>query len=507
VRRRGCSRHRTAVLAGCAALLTACSGAARTHPAAVASHPPSRARTSGVRVVPTGAWRIRRDGTQTAIEGFASRTDVLPGQPVTLYVSTTASSFRVTAFRMGLYPGGHEAARVWQSRPQRGVVQPAARMTAATRTVYAPWRPSLTVSTTGWPAGDYLFLLSSSAGYQRYVPLTLRSPSTAGKVVLMNDVTTWQAYNTWGGRSLYVGPGGFAGRSYAVTFDRPYDDPGNDGDWLGLDAPVLFLADRLHIPLAYETDVDLATDPGLLNGARAVLSLGHDEYYSQSMRTALTVARSRGTNIAFFGANAIYRHIRFAPTRLGPDRLVIDYKSFTLDPIHTRDPAAATTFAWEDPPDPRPESVLTGAMYQCNPVHVPLVVADASSWLLRGLGVRDGESLRSDLVGPEYDAIDLADPTPRPIESVFHSPLACGTGLQYADVSYYTTSSGAAVFDAGTSKWVCALQQVTCGPGWGGRLTDRIVTAVTSRILTAFAAGPAGRAHPAVSDLGRLGIR
>jgi hypothetical protein len=268
----------------------------------------------------------------------------------------------------------------------------------------------------------------------------------------------------------------------------------------------MFLADRLHVPLAYETDVDLATIPNLLRGARAVLSLGHDEYYSQSMRTALTRARDQGTNLAFLGANAIYRHIRLAPTPLGPNRLVIDYKSFTLDPVHIRDPAAATTFAWDNPPDPRPESVITGAMYQCNPVQVPLVVGDASSWLLRGLGVHNGERLGV-LVGPEYDAIDLADPTPRPIESLFHSPLACGSGLPYADVSYYTAPSGAGVFDAGSSKWVCALEQVTCGPGWSNRLTDRVVTAVTGRLLRAFAAGPAGRAHPVVSDLRRLGIR
>ncbi len=74
------------------------------------------------------------------------------------------------------------------------------------------------------------------------------------------------------------------------------------------------------MPLAYETDNDLAAHPGLLNGARAVISLGHDEYYSASMRAALTAARDAGTNLAFLGANAMFRHIRLATSSLGLGR-------------------------------------------------------------------------------------------------------------------------------------------------------------------------------------------
>jgi hypothetical protein len=39
------------------------------------------------------------------------------------------------------------------------------------------------------------------------------------------------------------------------------------------------------------------------------------------MRAALLRARATGTNIAFLGANAMYRHIRFAASRLGQDRI------------------------------------------------------------------------------------------------------------------------------------------------------------------------------------------
>jgi hypothetical protein len=41
-------------------------------------------------------------------------------------------------------------------------------------------------------------------------------------LVVMNAVTTWQAYNLWGGRNQYVGPDGrLETRSRVVSFDRP----------------------------------------------------------------------------------------------------------------------------------------------------------------------------------------------------------------------------------------------------------------------------------------------
>jgi hypothetical protein len=54
-------------------------------------------------------------------------------------------------------------------------------------------------------------------------------------------------------------------------------------------------------------------------GARAVLTLGHDEYWSTAMRQATTTARDRRIDLAFLGGNEVYRLIRFADTPLGPD--------------------------------------------------------------------------------------------------------------------------------------------------------------------------------------------
>jgi hypothetical protein len=419
---------------------------------------------------------------------------------VQLFVSTTAPSFTVTAFRIGDYtPTG--GARVWSSAPHTGQVQPAAQVQEPRHTVVAPWQPSMSVDTTGWPPGDYLLRLDASTGPQQFVPLTVLTPDNRGRIVIIDAVTTWQAYNRWGGYSLYTARDGKAAdRSRAVSFDRPYQAATMQGagDFLFFELPLVQFAERSGLSLGYATDVDLSADPHLLDGARAMVTLGHDEYWSQQMRDNATAARDSGVNLAFLGGNEIYRHMRLEPSSLGPDRVEVDYKVFEEDPVHLTDPAAATA-QWRSPPDPRPESVLLGNYYQCNPVHGDMVAADDTSWLLAGI-VRNGQVLPG-LIGNEYERVDLQVPTPRPIDVLFHSPVTCLGHPDYADVTYYSAPSGAGVFSAGTQYWICGLE-----PGCQGSDNSAVISAITTRLLTAFAQGPAGRLHPARDDLAQLAI-
>src|SRR5258707_300683 len=87
----------------------------------------------------------------------------------------------------------------------------------------------------GCTSGASLFRLDSDRGLlRRFVPLTLRATTARGAVVLVDADTTWQAYNAWGGYSLYHGPdGGRADRARAVSFDRPYDYGLGAGDFIG----------------------------------------------------------------------------------------------------------------------------------------------------------------------------------------------------------------------------------------------------------------------------------
>jgi hypothetical protein len=460
----------------------------------------SRRRPAGENSLPGDPhWPIRQQGDSEAMLGYASAASVLPGQPITLFASTTARSFRVSAFRMGWYQG--DLARlVWTSGTIRGHQQRPATVTPDTRTVQTDWGPSLVIPTGDWPEGAYLLRMDSEAGAQRYVPVTIRSASTTGKTVIKNCVATWQAYNTWGGYNLYHGPGGAAdydNRSLAVSLDRPYDASGAYM-FLWHERKLVALAERTGLPLAYETSMDIAADPHLLDGASALFSLGHDEYWSPPERANVTAARDAGVNIAFLGANCCFRRTRLAPTRLGDRRLVICYKtSYLQDPMYGKDNALVTS-DWREPPSQDPESSLIGTLYESNPVDADYVVATPDAWMFRGTGVSRGTTVPG-LVGIEYDRVNPDSPVERPIQILSHSPLTCRGINSYADSAYYTHGSGAGVFNTGTMRWVAAmggLQMFGLDPG-----TARFTRRVTGNVLHAFADGPAAPKYPAYDNL------
>jgi hypothetical protein len=444
-------------------------------------------------------WDVKHLGGPDAIMGYAGQASVLPGEKITLYVSTTARSFSIKAYRMGWY-SGDLARLVWKSGTVRGHRQRKPALIKPTNTVEARWGPSATVPTDGWPEGSYLLRLDSEAGAQRFVPVTVRSAKTAGKTVIKNGVETWQAYNMWGGYDLYNGPGGVAdynNRSLAASLDRPYDQMGAYM-FLFHERKLIALAERLGMPLAYTTGMDIEADPHLLDGASALFSLGHDEYWSPPERANVTAARDKGMNVAFLGANCCFRRTRLAGTRLGPRRLVICYKtSYLQDPEYGKNNALVTS-DWREPPHPDPESSLTGTLYESNPTTADYVVASPASWLFAGTGVKKGTRFRG-LVGIEYDRVNPGSPVERPIEILSHSPLTCRGVNSYSDSAYYTHSGGAGVFNTGTMRWVASFG------GWYhyglNRHTARFTQKVTSNVLHAFADGPAASKYPAHDNL------
>jgi hypothetical protein len=478
--------------------MTAALGGCTTTGRAITAPPPRRGPVPENSLPGDPHWRIRYLGMPHAIMGYAGQASVLAGQPVDLYVSTTSREFMVRAFRVGWY-GGDLARQVWVSGPVRGHRQRSSTRTPGTRTVHADWGLSLTIPTAGWPDGSYLLRLDADSGAQRYVPVTVRSPSTAGKVVLKNGVCTWQAYNTWGGYDLYAGPGGgYGNRAYAVSFDRPYDKSGANR-FLVYERKLINLAERMGLPLAYLTSMDIARDDRALDGASALISLGHDEYWSPAERAHVTAARDAGVNLAFLGANAMFRRTRLAPTKLGDDRLIICYKtSYAEDPMYGKHNALVTS-DWREPPHSDPESSVTGTLYEGYPATAHYVVATPDAWMFSGTGVRKGSRFAA-LVGVEYDRVNPGKPVERPIQILSHSPLTCHGVNSYADSAYYTHQGGAGVFNVGTMRWVESL-----GPPlyhWGitrecGRFTRR----VTASVLGAFADGPAAAKYPAHDNL------
>jgi hypothetical protein len=471
-------------------------GCSRARPAAAARPRPSATATR--RPVAENSlpgdpdWEIRDLGSPHEIEGYAGAVSVRQGESFPLLVSSQAAGFRVSAFRLGWY-GGDGARKVWQSGPLRGGSQKAPALDAPTNTVRTDWDVVTELPTDDWPPGAYLLRLDADSGAQRYVPITVRSPSTAGKVVIKNCVETWQAYNTWGSYDLYTSPDGYGGRSLAVSLDRPYDLNGADM-FLTYERNAVKLAEHMGLPLAYVTGMDIDADPHLLDGASALISLGHDEYWTPAERAQVTAARDAGVNLAFLGANAMFRR-----TRLDDGgRLVICYKtSYTQDPMYGVDNALVTS-DWREPPDPDPESSLIGTIYEGYPAVAPYVVSSPSSWVFAGTGVTAGAQF-ANLVGIEYDRVNPAYPVPRPIEVLSHSPLVCQGASSFGDSAYYTHTGGAGVFNTGTMRWVEAIYGDS--PHGITGATPGFVLQVTANVLRAFADGPAADAYPARDNL------
>ncbi|MEV0584704.1 N,N-dimethylformamidase beta subunit family domain-containing protein [Nonomuraea sp. NPDC050310] len=401
-----------------------CSAVVPTAPVAPDRPRPPVREAAPPEVVAESAWRLTRPG---GIEGYADHVSVLPGERFALRVSTRAPSFTATAFRMG-----GRVTRVWRSGPVPAVRQAPARLSGGMVSA-AHWKPSLTVDTTGWPEGAYLVRLESAKG-QSFVPITVRSAVTRGRVVMINAVTTWQAYNLWGGRSLYKGPGGFGDRSPAVTFDRPYDRSGARL-FLDFERDAIALAEAEGVPVAYLTDLDLV--PGSLDGATAVVSLGHDEYWSPVMRSTVTKARDRGTHLAFLGANAVYWRIAVRGRVVECDK-------------------AVRCRLWRSV---KPESSLVGQMYDCFPAEAAYVVKRPRHWLFEGTkGTRF-----PGLAGVETDKVSPGSPPG--VEILAESPVNCGGRRTVAHSTLYTAPSGAMVFASGTMRWVCGLRGAACGHG------------------------------------------
>jgi N,N-dimethylformamidase beta subunit-like protein len=448
-----------------------------------ASHPPSK---FSIRSPSPITIENRRPGTRTwmldrpsgrDVEGFAAPASVRAGDTVRLYVRTPARSVRADLFRLGWY-GGKGARLIARLGAAPGDPQTPCRVRGTRFTIACSWRETFRVATArNWVSGEYLVKLSDANGSEAYIPFTVLERSPRAPLLFVSAVTTWQAYNLWGGRSLYRGPHTApcdvcATRSRAVSFDRPYRWPGAGNLFRG-EFQTIELVESHGIDVGYATSIDLHERTIALEHRRAFLSTGHDEYYSRAMRSALESALSGGTSLAFLGANDIYRHIRFEPSPLGPDRIEVNYKIVGEDPyLHTN--PADSTGNWRNRPVYDPEQQLLGAQYDCCPGanHCPIHVfgwtpSDRPAWLFEGTGLRAGVEVPR-LIQGEYDRVYPAVPQPPGVVLVAHSPLACGSHQMEQDSTFYVAPSGGGVFDVGDEYFACAL-----GPTAFGRCADR----------------------------------
>ena len=271
----------------------------------------------------TTSWRLSGAGG-APINGFANLTAASRGDHVSLYVTTRAPKYHISAYRMGYY-GGKGGRLVWGSGELKGVVQSACTLTTSTNMVACDnWAPSITF-TIGpqFVQGDYVFKLVADPGQQTYIPLTVWDPSSHATYVIQNSVLTWQGWNNWGGYDMYGGaPVGqspqYANRALVESFDRPYANGNGAADFMALEDPLVYWAEEHGLDVTYWTDVTFAQFPYLLENHKTLLTLGHDESWTLRERNGVVSARAAGVNVVYFGASPVLRHIRLAPSPLGP---------------------------------------------------------------------------------------------------------------------------------------------------------------------------------------------
>ena len=158
-------------------------------------------------------------------------------------------------------------------------------------------------------------------------------------------------------------------------------------------------------------------------------------------------------NLAFLGANAMFRRTRLAPSPLGPNRQVICYKtSYQQDPMYGKHDQLVTS-DWREPPHADPESSLIGTLYEGYPAISDFVVYAPHAWMFARHRGAQGQQFGT-LIGIEYDRVTPGYPVQRPIQVLSHSPLVCKGVHSFADSAYYTHRGGAGVFNAGTMRWV-----------------------------------------------------
>src|SRR5450759_6010642 len=127
------------------------------------------------------------------------------------------------------------------------------------------------------------------------------------------------------------------------------------------------------------------------------------------------------------------------------------------------------------------------------------VVNTTPAWLFAGTNLRKGDVL--DLaIGNEGDAQE--PPTghsPANLQVVLRGvAIATGTSkLSLITDGYYSAPSGAGIFAAGTTYWVCHLDS-TCPIEATPQATSAAIQRITLNLLKAFAVARAGRLHPSV---------
>ncbi len=365
------------------------------------------------------------------------------------------------------------------------------------------------IDTRAWRPGCYTCDLVEQTTATRDIKAAqwiISNPARTAAVLCRLGTNTYQAYNPWGGHSLYPN-GDDEMRGLIVSFDRPAPPSFFEYD-VNLVAWLESLAASLG-GVEYAGNFDVHADPALLDAYPLVITGGHDEYWSKEEFDSFERRIfKQGRNTAFFGADAAYCQVRYADLNRAPNgrelgRQIVCYKT-SSDPIArragARDASLLVTADFRQD-SRRPETMLIGGAYQNwfqpdSPQRPAYLVARTDLPFFAGTGWRAGDRA-ADVIGYEWDNRDpdgdgrrLWDATrsriaaiePEAIQVLFRGHAVGADGQAgLAEATYFTSTAGAKVFNAGAVRWAWGLSKEGFVEPAFRRFNENLVRALAAR--------------------------
>jgi hypothetical protein len=459
-------------------------------------------------------WYIIGAGSAN-IQGFTTDASANAGQTVFFKISTNATSYHIDIYRIGYYggSGARLMASILPSVPLPQIQPPCLTDASTELTDCGNWAVSASwVVPSTAPSGVYLARLQLSTGEASPVFFVVRNDSSHSAILVQTSDSTWQAYNDYGGSSLYTGP---AGAAVKVSYNRPLNDPNMYTWFFSAEYPMVRWLEANGYDVSYAAGVDTDRNGALITQHKVFVSNGHDEYWSGGQRANVEAARAAGVNLAFFSGNEIFEKTRWEASIDGtntPFRTLVCYKETgqnrRTDP---QDPPIWTGW-WRDsrfsPPADggRPENALSGTIFWVDELRNDSIIVPAEDGKMRfwrntpiaSLPPGQIATLPAGTLGYEWD-VD-ADNGFRPA-GLFHLSSTTltvstyllnynsfGTGTATHHLTLYRAPSGALVFGAGTVQWSWGLD---ANHAIAGTPTDANMQQATVNLLADMGVQPA----------------
>ena len=455
-------------------------------------------------------WDVSGSGDAT-IQGFTTDISVNHGATVQFKVNTNSTSYRLDIYRMGYY-GGMGARKVATVLPSATLpqTQPACLTQSATGLIdCGNWAVSASWAVPAAAVSGIYFAkaVRNDTGGASHIVFIVRDDEGHSDLLFQTSDTTWQAYNNYGGNSLYLGAP--AGRAYKVSYNRPFINRGTSSGgiegWLfSNEYPMVRWLEANGYLVSYTTGVDTERRGAELLEHKVFLSVGHDEYWSAGQRANVEAARDAGVDLAFFSGNEVFWKTRWEASIDASGtayRTLVSYKE-----THANakiDPTPTWTGTWRDPrfsppaDGGRPENALTGTLFMVNgtrtdPMTVTDVLGKRRFWRntsVAALAPGQTATFTAGLLGYEWDEAPENGVQPGGLQRLSSTTInvnpmylldygsTYGAGTATHSLTLYRAASGAFVFGAGTVQYSWGLDAThdRVGPAADVRLQQATV--------------------------------